>query len=332
MELGILGGVFDSSGPLSGTTNIQVITLPVPMNPVLQSVFTLKDRLLILSNNSSGTSGTSACKRTIVTYDGELIENSGDEDYPGNSYQRHVTVHGESASNDYAYCLLNYAYTNEYLYKYDVQAHTFTRIGALPTNTSPGYFGGLANTYIQLNGKIYWFGTYTVSGVKEIRVELLDPNTAVATRMATANVYNDLTIPSSSYNNMICSGTDGKDTLYLFMPQNGSVCESQIWSYNVNTRELKLFSRYQIESRVSAFGEYGAIYIKDDMIYYIPNNIRPYVQGGTIKYSKLGADKWIEIKGLAHRSEGAMNVTCYSGGVIMTRAGDFNPMLLNLNY
>lgn len=311
---------------------MQVLTLPVPMKPVLQSIFTLKDRLLILSNNSSGTTSTNPCKRTIVTYDGELIESSGDEDYSGNSYQRYVTVHGESGSNDYAYCLLNYMYTNEYLYKYDVPAHTYTRIGKLPTNTTPGYFGGLANTYIQLNGKIYWFGIYSVSGAKEIRVELLDPNTAVATRMATANVYNDVTVPSGSYTNMVCAGTNGKDTLYLFMPENNSYCSSQIWSYNVNSRELKLFSRYQKEDRVSAFGEYGAIHVKDDMIYYIPNNIRPYVQGGTIKYSKLGADKWIDIKDLSHRSEGSMNVTCFSGGVIMTRAGDYNPILLSLNY
>lgn len=287
---------------------------------------------MILSNSNSGTSGTSPCKRTIVTYDGELIESSGDEDYSGNSYQRYVTVHGEGASNDYAYCLLNYMYHKEYLYKYDVPAHTYTRIGSLPTNTSSGYYGGLANTYIQLNGKIYWFGIYSVSGAKEIRVELLDPNTAVATRMATANVYNDVTVPSGSYTNMICAGTNNKDTLYLFMPENNSYCNSQIWSYNVNSRELKLFSRYPKESGVTAFGDYGALYIKDDMMYYIPNSVNPTIVGRTIKYSKLGGNKWSEIKELPYRSEGAMNVTCYMGGVILTQAGGYNPSLIALNY
>lgn len=309
---------------------MQAMVLPVPMRSVLQTIFTLKDRLLVLSNDSSGTSSTSPCKRTIVTYDGELIESSGDEDYSSNTYQRNVTVHGEGISNDYAYCLLNYSYTTEYLYRYDVAAHTFTRLGKLTINTSPGYFGGLANAYIQLNGNIYWFGIYSVSGVKEIRVDLMEPNSGAATRMATANVYND---PNVTTNTVIpCVGTNGKDTLYLLIPANTSVCESQLWSYNVNTRQLKLLTRYQKEDRVSAFGEYGALYIKDDMIYYIPNNIGGNVVGRSVKYSKLGADKWIEIKDPPYRSESFGYLTCYSGGVLFTRGGSYNPMLISLNY
>lgn len=331
MELGNLGGVFDTSIPLYKDIKAQVLSLPVPMRPVLQSIFTLKDRLLVLSNASSGTSSVAPCKRTIVTYDGELVESSGDEDYGSNNYQRSVTIHGESDSNDYAYCLANYTSTNEYLYKYDVAAHTFTRLGSLPTNTSVGYYGGLANTYIQLRGRIYWFGIYSTSSEKEIRVELIDPNTAIATRLATVNVYNDATVPSGSYVRLPVVGTDGNDNLYLMFPENTSYCTSQLWKFNVTSNKLELLTRYPKEDKVTAFGEYGSLYVKDDTIYYVHSNIRSYREGGKIKYSKIGSDKWLEINDLPHVSAGSMNVTCFRDGVLMTRAGDYNPTLFTFN-
>lgn len=282
----------------------------------------------MLSNNSSGTSSTSACKRTIVTYDGELVESSGDEEYGANTYQRSVMLHGESASNDYAYCLADYSNYNNSMYRYDVSAHTFTRIGATSANSTA--YSGRANCYIQLKGKIYWFGLYSISGVKQIQVDLIDPNTAVATRMATLDVFNDPYVYSGSY--LPSVGTDGKDYIYLLTPANTSYCESQLWRYNINTGELILYTRYLEERNVTDFGELGVLHIKDDMIYYIPNNLSNYRTYGSIKYSKLGANQWNLVSNFTHNSRTAMKVTCFRDGVLMHEPGNYNPIILTLNY
>lgn len=253
MGHGILGGVFDNTSALLSLSEQDFVStvLGFPSDPFIQNVMINRTKYCMLSNMSN-TINDHPHRRTIVDYDGNVLELTPSASIGAVPNQLFPPLRGIQPSDTDFFVTSQYT-SGPDIFKYNVSTSTWQKVFSMPDIWHGAHGGGV----IVVKDNVYYFGDYLESGAEGegMAVEKIDLNAGTITRLATHQKVGDFAFCDK----VIGVGTDHEDIIYMAAVNTTSgPSPLQLWKYVISSNTISLLDTFQPNSNVF-FGSDGIL-------------------------------------------------------------------------
>lgn len=325
MELGNLGGVFDSvTIPTLQKQDFTAIILGFPSDPFMNLIAVNRKQYCMLSTMYTANASIYPHRRTRVNIDGNLLETTGSKALPSVSYQIYPPLRGINPSDEEFYASSSH-FGGRDIVKHNPNGNIWQKVFEIPDPLHGAGGGGI----VTINDKTYYFGNLDNSNGNfvSIVVESIDLNAGTMTRLATH--------ASTGFSNayLVGLGTDHDDIIYIAISNSYTASSPlQIWRYTISTNSITLVSTIPSNSEI-IYNRGGALHVcSNNELIYVPIRMNTVVKDGRPVKIRLGESNLEILMNVGLFWDEPATLNLLPNGIMAYRNGDPTPKMLRFNY